>query len=562
MMYLKTISIAASFLIATIFENQSYLVLLLIVAGFFLYWHLFHYLSIQKERNFLKEENQYFIDSFQSIRNPITLVHVPLRTICNDNCPENIKNDLSLAIRNIECLNENLDKLSGLKYLHNHPEVLNITEHELGNYLRNRICSLQGYATNKHIKLIIKTEFTYASVWFDKNKISPIIDKFITNAIDCSEPESNITLLISISQEHWEISVPDSGNGKLTKLYNQNKHRMIRQKAEFECHFSKSMLLKKLADLCNGKILVSNINHTVTLRFPVKCSCEDQSNHSPLCFTNHTEIEKIDRLLVKAPCKRNSHKPTVVLADSNDDFRSYLTSCLTEEFTIKSFRDGGEAMTCIKNEYPDLVICDTELQNMDGVELSSRLKTSCETSIIPIILYSSHIDIDQYNRRKTSLADTFLQQPFSIADLKIEMSILIKNNRFLRKSFLQRLFGEEFLEIKASEILQDGEHPLISKVTKIILENLNNEKLTIGSIAKELGISRTSLYNKWTQLTGEALNKFILKIRMEKAHEMLESGKYRVNEIPENIGMKDMDHFRDNYKKHFGKTPAHTIKNV
>lgn len=219
------------------------------------------------------------------------------------------------------------------------------------------------------------------------------------------------------------------------------------------------MLLKKLADLCNGKILVSNINHTVTLRFPVKCSCEDQSNHSPLCFTNHTEIEKIDRLLVKAPCKRNSHKPT-------------------------------------------------------------------------------------------------------IADLKIEMSILIKNNRFLRKSFLQRLFGEEFLEIKASEILQDGEHPLISKVTKIILENLDNEKLTIGSIAKELGISRTSLYNKWTQLTGEALNKFILKIRMEKAHEMLESGKYRVNEIPENIGMKDMDHFRDNYKKHFGKTPAHTIKNV
>lgn len=96
-MYLKTISIAASFLIATIFENQSYLVLLLIVAGFFLYWHLFHYLSIQKERNFLKEENQYFIDSFQSIRNPITLVHVPLRTICNDNCPENYNPQIQIS---------------------------------------------------------------------------------------------------------------------------------------------------------------------------------------------------------------------------------------------------------------------------------------------------------------------------------------------------------------------------------------------------------------------------------------------------------------------------------
>lgn len=73
-MYLKTISIAASFMTATIFENQLYLVLLLILGGISLYWLLSRFLSIQKERDFLKEENQYFIDSFQSIRNPIALV--------------------------------------------------------------------------------------------------------------------------------------------------------------------------------------------------------------------------------------------------------------------------------------------------------------------------------------------------------------------------------------------------------------------------------------------------------------------------------------------------------
>lgn len=77
MMYLKTISIAASFMTATIFENQLYLVLLLILGGISLYWLLSRFLSIQKERDFLKEENQYFIDSFQSIRNPIALVHTP-----------------------------------------------------------------------------------------------------------------------------------------------------------------------------------------------------------------------------------------------------------------------------------------------------------------------------------------------------------------------------------------------------------------------------------------------------------------------------------------------------
>lgn len=561
-MYLKTISIAASFMIATIFENQLYLVLLLIVGGFSLYWHLSHYLSIQKDKDFLKEENQYFIDAFQSIRNLITLVHTPLRTICSNTCPENMKNDLILAIRNIEYLDEYLDKLSELKYLHNHPGVLNIAEYELGNYLKDRVRALQGYAAGKRIKLVVKTEFTYSSVWFDKGKVTSIIDKFVKNAIDCSEPESNITLLISLCQEHWKISVDDSGNGKLAKFYNQNKYRMLKHKTEIECNFSKSILLKKLTNLCSGKILVNSISHAVTLIFPMKCSRENQSNHSALCITNNTENEKIDSLLVKAPCKRSSYKPVIVLADSNDDFRTYLEICLADDFTVNSFGDGAEAMICIKNEYPDLVLCDTELHSMNGVELSSRLKTSCETSIIPIILYGSYIDIDRYNRRKTSLADTYFLRPFGIEDLKIEISILIKNNRFLRKSFLQRLFGEEFLEIKAAEILNDDEQPLISKVTQIILENLDNEKMTVNFIAKKLGTSRTSLYNKWTKLTGEPLINFIHKIRMEKAYEMLESGNYRVSEVPERIGMKDVSHFRESYKNHFGKTPSETIKNI
>ncbi len=86
--------------------------------------------------------------------------------------------------------------------------------------------------------------------------------------------------------------------------------------------------------------------------------------------------------------------------------------------------------------------------------------------------------------------------------------------------------------------------------------------MTIKFIAKELGTSRTSLYNKWIQLTGEPLRNFIRKIRMEKAYEMLENGNYRVSEVPEKIGMKNVSNFRESYKDYFGKTPSETIKNI
>lgn len=90
-------------------------VLLLIAVSMSLYLFLSYLSTIQKEKELLEEENQYFIDCFQDIRNPITLVHTPLRNICNNTCPESIRKELSLAIHNTDYLNEHLTKLMGLK---------------------------------------------------------------------------------------------------------------------------------------------------------------------------------------------------------------------------------------------------------------------------------------------------------------------------------------------------------------------------------------------------------------------------------------------------------------
>ena len=75
-----------------------------------------------------------------------------------------------------------------------------------------------------------------------------------------------------------------------------------------------------------------------------------------------------------------------------------------------------------------------------------------------------------------------------------------------------------------------------------------------------LKMSRTKFYNKWKSVTGEAPTVFIEAVRMEKAHELLESGKYPVGTIPEMIGLKDVKNFRNRYKEYFGITPKESIK--
>lgn len=139
-------------------------------------------------------------------------------------------------------------------------------------------------------------------------------------------------------------------------------------------------------------------------------------------------------------------------------------------------------------------------------------------------------------------------------DLKIEISVLIRNSRLLRKAFLHKVFGEHFLQVQPVEIIKEAtegaKNSLINEVKDYILERIEHEALTIDAIASHLRMSRTKFYNRWKTLTGEAPTVFIEAIRMEKAHELLESGKYPVGTIPEMIGLKDV------------KTSATDIKNT
>lgn len=532
---------------------------ILLAGGIAIYWIIIHITTIQKERNLLKEGNQYFIDSFENIRTPLTLVHTPLKIACNDICLENIRQELSLAIQNIDYLNVHLTRLMDLKQLFINSERLDSSEYELGIFIKNRIDSLQTHAANNLVELNIKTDFSYASVWFDQSKISPVIDKFIKNAIDHTDQKKTITLLISSNSKNWQIKIADFESRKLVQCYKCKNWQLLKRKEELEYNFAKNIFCKKLIKLCNGKILINHSNRSITLKFPSKDSPESVSKHTAIQIAANPAEEKIDTLFGKDSQKRNSAKPVVVLADSNKEFRLYLEERLSKDYIVKSFGNGADALECIKEEYPDLVICDIMLHGMYGNELSSRLKTSGETSVIPIILYGSRIDIGQRSKRESSLADIFLYMPFHIEDLKIEMNVLIKNNRFLRKSFLQKIFGKQFLEVEAEEILDEGNYDLINQVKEFILKNIDKENLTIDEIASELYMSRTAFFTKWKALTGEAPKYLIYRIRMEKARELLESGNYSVSVLPEMIGLKNLKNFRHKYKEYFGITPSESI---
>lgn len=556
------VSLCVFLLSIGVYHKVPWSVLPIVASGIcILCWLLFHLLCISEERDLLKEGNQYFIDTFQNIRNPISLIKTPLGAVYEGDCPEDIKKELAVALHHIGGLEQHLIALMELKRLFGNSGSLVVAEHEIGAFMRKKVSFLQSHVAGLQMKLDLVPDFDYASAWFDPGKISPVIDRFVLSAIECSLPETHLSMQISLKGDYWAIRIKDTGNKRFLKCCRWYSSRLpILRPLHGKQYGMGGVFFDKLMNICDGKILT--LEKEALLRFPIRCSCAVSGGYTSLNIPDTFQVNESEIAFHGFSKKKNMDRPLVILADNDKGFKDYLEKRLSECFVVRSFDDGQEALEVICEEYPDLVICDIMLKGMSGEELSSKLKTSRDTSFIPVILMGAHIDVKRREKRCSSQADLFVCKPFNLEDLKVEISILINNSRFLRKTFLQKVFGEDFLTKPMERAQQDANLAFLNEVKLYIMENMDKEDLTVDDIASRMCMSRTTFYNKWKLLTGEAPKYLISRIRMEKARELLESGKFSVTMVAEMVGMRNLKNFRGRYKEYFGKTPKEFMKKV
>jgi DNA-binding response OmpR family regulator len=556
------VSLCVFLLSIGVYHKVPWSVLPIVASGIcILCWLLFHLLCISEERDLLKEGNQYFIDTFQNIRNPISLIKTPLGAVYEGDCPEDIKKELAVALHHIGGLEQHLIALMELKRLFGNSGSLVVAEHEIGAFMRKKVSFLQSHVAGLQMKLDLVPDFDYASAWFDPGKISPVIDRFVLSAIECSLPETHLSMQVSLKGDYWAIRIKDTGNKRFLKCCRWYSSRLpILRPLHGKQYGMGGVFFDKLMNICDGKILT--LEKEALLRFPIRCPCAVSGGYTSLNIPDTFQVNESEIAFHGFSKKKNMDRPLVILADNDKGFKDYLEKRLSECFVVRSFDDGQEALEVICEEYPDLVICDIMLKGMSGEELSSKLKTSRDTSFIPVILMGAHIDVKRREKRCSSQADLFVCKPFNLEDLKVEISILINNSRFLRKTFLQKVFGEDFLTKPMERAQQDANLAFLNEVKLYIMENMDKEDLTVDDIASRMCMSRTTFYNKWKLLTGEAPKYLISRIRMEKARELLESGKFSVTMVAEMVGMRNLKNFRGRYKEYFGKTPKEFMKKV
>jgi CheY-like chemotaxis protein len=85
---------------------------------------------------------------------------------------------------------------------------------------------------------------------------------------------------------------------------------------------------------------------------------------------------------------------------------------------------GAEAMECMANMQPDIVLMDISLKGaMDGIETAGQIKKNFN---IPVIFVSSHTDEEILSRAKAVNPDGFIKKPFDDDDLRVAIELGLK----------------------------------------------------------------------------------------------------------------------------------------
>ena len=222
--------------------------------------------------------------------------------------------------------------------------------------------------------------------------------------------------------------------------------------------------------------------------------------------------------------------------------------------------NGKEALTIVKQFWPELILSDIMMPEMRGDELCAVIKNDIETSHIPILLLTALGDEKNILDGLQIGADEYIVKPFSINILRASIANLLANRALLRKKYANLEINAEEEKTSTTTCSNNLDWKFMSDVKKNIEENMDNPDFTVDTLCSCLNMSRTSFYSKLKALTGQAPADFVRNIRLKHAAELLKEGRYSITEVAERTGFCDGKYFREVFKKYFNVSPSQYAK--
>jgi signal transduction histidine kinase/DNA-binding response OmpR family regulator len=532
--------------------------IILVIMGYFSlrYYHRYtrgknnlriRQLENDMEREIYQAKIEFFTNVAHEIRTPLTLIKSPLEKLIRQkykspDIPKNLGIMEKNTSRLLNLVNELLDfRKAEMKHIRlsfvevNVSEVVAETHERFSQMIQDK---------NLGFEMNMPREDVFA--FADEEALRKVLSNLFGNAIKYSR---NIVKVALVADDvSFEVTVKNDGQLIPPDFQKRIFEPFFRLPADEQSTGTGIglSLAHSLAQLHNGSLYIDG-NETVLNAFVLSLPIHQDEEYKSLKASTTPPENSANG----GTATFDKQAPLILVVEDNKELADFIFSELSEWYNVILARNGEEALKVIAKHEIQLVISDVMMPVKNGIELCKEIKKTEKTSHIPVILLTAKSALNAKIEGLESGADAYITKPFSIDYLLVQITNLIEN----RKNILGHFSSSPLAHLKS--LASSGiENTFLTRLDKLIQDNLKDQDLSVDKIADYMNMSRSTLYRNIREISNLSPNELINLSRLKKAAHLIKTTNMKIYEVAETVGYKSQTSFGRNFQKHFGMTPT------
>lgn len=537
-----------------------YVLLILILVTVWFLWYRSHkekqmrvheqMLMDSKDKELYKSKVNFFTEIAHEIRTPLSLIDLPLEAMEElDIDDPQFRNYLSVTRKNTSRLLELTGQILDFQKIDSSRLTLKKESVDIPALLNNIADRFDTPLKLAGKTLVRDIEPDKLVVMTDREALVKMVSNLLNNARKYGD--KTVRLSLHRKGEEFQIKVASDG----PKIKPEERDRIFM--AFYQTHSSEDTksgvgiglpLSRSLATLLGGSLVLDDdpgdMDYNVfILTLPVIEPPKDPQPVDP----------EIDDYMLAA--ESNQSKPrqdvfSILLVEDNENILAFLAEQLSHSFMVYTARNGVEALQKLKSVQPDLILTDIMMPEMDGMQLCTAVKSDVSLSHIPLVFITAKNDLDSKIQGLQCGAEAYVEKPFSIKYLRNLINSILDNRRREREAVSKNpFFTSENTQASGAD------REFMDKVKEVIEKHMSDENFNVDSLCEDLNMSRSAMLRKVKAVFGLSPIEVIRTIKLKRATELIQDGRYRISDVCYMVGIATPSYFSKLFFKQYGMTP-------
>ena len=444
-----------------------------------------------------------------------------------------------------------------------------VSNGDVMQYIRETARSIQPLMDRKELTFSIECKPESMLGWIDTDKLDKIIFNLLSNSVKYTPKGGRVTVEVNTNKrfDHVIIHITDTGVGippeKMKHLYTRFYDGEYRKNRTYGTGLGLA-LTRDLVYLHKGGINCTSVvgeGTVFTIDLPIHKEAFmpseiDEKNQISFEIPEHViaDLPQVENIVEEVMETTDENASRILLVEDNKELLMLMKQLLHHHYNVMTANNGREALEIIQSNPFDIIVSDVMMPEMDGYELTTRIKQDSNLQHLPVILITARVQ-EEYDRQALMKgADDIIHKPFKLSDLQLRIDNMIANRQRIQPEASN--LSTETENSEPTDNLTPSEREFMNRAIKCIEENMIDSDYDRDAFAADMHISASTLYNKLRQLTGMNVSSFIRDTRIKAACKMAkENPELRVSDIAYHVGFRDPKYFATSFKRVMGCQP-------